>query len=103
VVLKDQVAEATLLATDNGRRLAQDVVDIRTAWLSQITARSDSAAWRLEDALFEQPLVNAEYVANILDVSDRTARNAIAALERDDVLSQPPRSDGTGCGRRRQC
>lgn len=82
-----QVAEATLLATDNGRRLAQDVVDIRTTWLSQITARSDSAAWRLADALFAQPVVNAEYVATTLDISDRTARNAIAALEREDVLA----------------
>jgi Fic family protein len=82
-----QVAEAALLATDNGRRLAQDVVDIRATWLSQIAARSDSAAWRLADALFAQPVVNAEYVATTLDVTDRAARNAITVLERDGILS----------------
>lgn len=82
-----QVAEAALLATNNGRRLAEDVVELRTAWLSRITARSDSTAWRLADALFEQPVVNAEYVASTLGVTDRAARNAIAVLERDGVLA----------------
>ena len=80
-----------MAATVNGRRLADDVMGLRAAFQDQIKARSDSAAWRLVDALFAQPVVNADYVAATLAVSDRGARNAIAVLERAGVL-QPSTS-----------
>ncbi|MBL0886861.1 Fic family protein [Myceligenerans sp. I2] len=86
-----QVADAALAATANGRELSQDVLDIREAWRSQLAVRSDSAAWRLVDELFAQPVVNAGYVASVLDVSDRSARNAIDALEKVGILT-PARS-----------
>ncbi|WP_318843148.1 Fic family protein [Myceligenerans pegani] len=81
-----QVADAALAATANGRKLSQDILDIREAWRSQLAVRSDSAAWRLVDELFAQPVVNADYVASTLDVSDRSARNAIDALEKVEIL-----------------
>lgn len=61
-------------------------MSLRTAWRDQITARSDSAAWRLADALFAQPVVDADYVAATLDVSDRGSRDAIDVLEKATVL-----------------
>lgn len=81
-----EVAHAALAATANGRVLANDVTELRERWRETITARSDSAAWRLADALFSQPVVNADYVSSLLDVSDRGARNAIEVLERAEVL-----------------
>ncbi|UJP40608.1 Fic family protein [Cellulomonas palmilytica] len=82
----EQVAHAAVAAVANGRRLADDVMALRETWREQIRARSDSAAWRLADALFAQPVVNADYVAATLDLSDRGARNAVDVLERAGVL-----------------
>lgn len=82
----EQVAHAAVAASTNGRRLADDVMSLRAAWQDQIKARSDSAAWRLADALFAQPVVNADYVATTLAISDRGARNAIEVLTTAGVL-----------------
>ena len=90
-VIVEQVAYAAVAATTNGRHLADDVMALRAAWQDQIKARSDSAAWRLIDALVAQPVVNADYVAATLAISDRGARNAIEVLEKAGVL-QPSTS-----------
>jgi len=82
----EQVAHAAISATLNGRQLAADVMQLRAEWRDQVSARSDSAAWRVADALFAQPVVNAEYVARTLELSDRGARNAIGVLETAGVL-----------------
>lgn len=88
----EQVAYAAVAAVRNGRRLADDVMALRETWREQIRARTDSAAWRLADALFAQPVVNADFVAATLSLSDRGARNAIDVLERAAVLR--PSSSG---------
>ncbi|WP_250442607.1 Fic family protein [Actinotalea sp. C106] len=85
-VIVEQVAYAAVAAIINGRQLANDVMALRAGWQDQIKARSDSAAWRLADDLFAQPVVNAEYVAATLAISDRGARNAIEVLEKAGVL-----------------
>ncbi len=85
-VIAEQVAYAAVAATANGRHLADDVMGLRASWQDQVKARSDSAAWRLIDALFAQPVVNADYVAATLVISDRGARNAIEVLEKAGVL-----------------
>jgi Fic family protein len=82
-----QVAHAAMAATANGRELADTITNIRERWRSMIRARSDSTAWRLADTLFAQPVVNADYVARTLGVSDRGARNAIETLEAAGVLT----------------
>jgi hypothetical protein len=82
-----QVAHAAMAATANGRELAATITSIRERWRSMIRARSDSTAWRLADTLFAQPVVNADYVARTLGVSDRGARNAIETLEAAGVLT----------------
>lgn len=83
-----QVAFGAVEAVHNGRQLAGEITGIRTRWHEQIKARSDSGAWRLADALFTQPVVNAEHVSHELGVSDRAARNAIAVLEGAGVLKR---------------
>lgn len=81
------VAEASMTATANGRALAASISDIRARWREQITARSNSSAWPLSDALFTQPVVTAEHVSGLLGLSDRGARNTIDVLVRDGVLT----------------
>lgn len=77
-----------LSAIDNGRVLARELSDVRQEWITRIKARSDSIAWRLVDLLFTQPVVNAEFVARKLGVSDRGARNAIDMLEAAAALQR---------------
>ena len=38
--------------------------------------------------LFQQPYVDAATVAEMLDVTDQTARNALSELEASDVLEE---------------
>ncbi|ACZ32251.1 filamentation induced by cAMP protein Fic [Xylanimonas cellulosilytica DSM 15894] len=82
-----QVAQAAMTAAANGRELAAHITEIRTRWREQITARSNSSAWALSDALFAQPVVTAEHVSRTLGLSDRGARNTIDVLVRDGVLT----------------
>lgn len=83
-----RVSLAAVDATRNGRQLAEDVMTIREDWMGRIKARRDSAAWALADALFSQPVVNGEYVAQTIGVSDRTARNVIDTLVAAEVLTE---------------
>jgi Fic family protein len=84
--IAEQVAHAAIAAMANGRRLADDVTSLREEWQGQIRARSDSAAWRHADAHVAPPVVNADYVAATLGLSDRGARNAIDVLQAAEVL-----------------
>src|SRR5699024_256656 len=90
-----ELAMGARQAAANGRELAQEVTGIREGWMGTIKGRSDSAAWRLADHLFTQPVVNAAYVARALGVSDRGGRNAIGKLVDAGILRQ------TVLGRRR--
>ena len=83
-----EVGDAALRAVTNGRMLATEILELRADWVEQITARKNSIAWRLADALFAQPVVNADWVARTLGVSDRGARNAIEALTAAGILEE---------------
>lgn len=92
-----RLSEGALVAADNGRELASEIVAIRNTWQERIRARSDSSAWRLADHLFAQPVINAEYAVRSLGVSDRGARNAIDVLVEAEVLGL----SRVGTGRKR--
>lgn len=83
-----EFAGAAVDSVANGRRLTADIAGIRDAWRSRIAARSDSGAWRLSDALFEQPVINGDYVQRALSLSTRGALNAIGKLVDAGVLTQ---------------
>ena len=82
-----EMSHAALAAVANGRQLTGEVVSVRDAWRNQITARSDSSAWRLADVLFSQPVINADRAATELDISARAARTAIDTLVTAGVLT----------------
>jgi len=63
------MAEASLLAVDNARQLVAEVHEVQKGWRSTIKARSDSAVWRVLDLIARQPVINAEAVANHLDIA----------------------------------
>lgn len=82
-----QVAHAALSSVAQGRRLGGEMLALREEWREGMTARSDSAAWRLLDLLFSQPVVTAGWASEVLGVSDRAARNAIDVLLGAGVLA----------------
>ncbi|VTR78703.1 Fic family protein [Cellulomonas hominis] len=82
-----QASEAAVAAVINGRQLAHDMIEIREGARSALTARSDSAAWRLIDLVMRQPVVNAGRVAQELGVSTRGARNALDELTASGLLT----------------
>lgn len=65
------------LAAVVGARVASEVDKVLDSWRAINTDRADSASHRLAALLVEQPVVDARYLAQRLDVSDRTARTVI--------------------------
>lgn len=80
VPIVQQICRASLLAMDNGRRLVDDLADIRERWSARLTARRDAAVWRLIDLLIRHPVVNNALVARELGISDVAAQTAIDRL-----------------------
>lgn len=72
--------EAAIAAIVNGRRLAADLHDIDAQWRDQLTARSDSAAWRILPVLLSQPAVTSHLVQHQTGVSQPAADRALRQL-----------------------
>lgn len=83
-----QFAQAARFAARSGRELVDDLATIRDEYRAKITARSDSAAWRLADELVGQPVVNTAWVSAHLAVSSVSAQSAIDHLEAAGVLNE---------------
>ena len=81
-----QFARATVLAIDNGRHLVADLRAIREGWTDLITARSDSAIWRVADLLTRRPVVNAALLARELGIDSTNAHRYLNPLTAAGVL-----------------
>lgn len=79
-------SEAAFIATANGRRLVADLRTIRSTWETRIRARRDSAAWRVADLLLRQPVVNARFAANELNVAPNNVYRLFEPLLRAEVI-----------------
>lgn len=71
------LADALELAVVIGSRIASDMDAVLDAWNAANTDRAGSASHSLPALLVEQPVVNAAYVAEHLDITDRAARTLI--------------------------
>jgi Fic family protein len=81
-----RLADACLAGVANGRELVTELRDIRAGWAARVTARRDSAVWRLADLLIRQPVVTADHVAAQLGVAASNAYRYLAPLEQAGVL-----------------
>lgn len=79
---------ATRVATALGRELIDDLAALRDAWQLRLTARSDSVAWRIADALVGRPAISANSAAERFSVTPAAARTAIQALVDAGILRQ---------------
>jgi Fic family protein len=84
----ERLAEASLIATVNGRQLVTELRSIRAEWELTIKVRRGAAAWRLADLLLRQPVVDAATVATELGIAPPNAQRAIAPLVDAGVLTE---------------
>ena len=77
------LTDALELAVVIGSRIASDVDSVLANWRSANNDRAGSSSHKLAALLVEQPVVNTEYVANKLGITDRAARTLVkVACER---------------------
>ncbi|ORB29237.1 Fic family protein [Mycolicibacterium parafortuitum] len=82
----ERFSEATVLAIANGRELVAELRDIREAWNGAITARSDSAVWKVADLLTRRPVVNAALLAQELGIESTNAHRYLNPLTEAGIL-----------------
>lgn len=82
----ERFSEATLLAIANGRELIAELRDIREVWNGAITARSDSAVWKVADLLTRRPVVNAVLLAHELGIESTNAHRYLNPLTEAAIL-----------------
>lgn len=81
-------SDAAVAAVGNGRRLVDDLEDVRTRWFEVTSARRGSGAYRLLDVLVQQHVVDARYVADALEITEQNAQIGIDRLVADGILAQ---------------
>ncbi|BBZ68835.1 Fic family protein [Mycolicibacterium insubricum] len=79
-------SRAGILAVGNGRQLVADLRGIRKNWNDLITARSDSAVWKVADLLTRRPVVNAALLAQELGIESTNAHRYLNPLADAGIL-----------------
>lgn len=82
----ERFAEASVLSIANGRELVTQLRGIRESWNSRITARSDSAVWKVADLLTRRPVVNAALLADELGIESTNAHRYLNPLAEAGIL-----------------
>ena len=82
----ERFSQATVLAIANGRQLISELREIRQNWNSVITARSDSAVWKVADLLTRRPVVNAALLAQELGSESTNAHRYLNPLTEAGIL-----------------
>jgi Fic family protein len=62
-------ADAAFRAIANGRQLVVEIRQIRETWRESVTARADSATWRIADLLLRQPVLNTAVLNTELGIT----------------------------------
>ncbi len=84
----ERFSQATVLAIANGRQLVTELRDIRETWNTVITARSDSAVWKIADLLTRRPVINAALVAEELGIESTNAHRYLNPLTEVGILAE---------------
>lgn len=82
----ERFSQATILAIANGRQLVADLRAIRETWNDVVTARSDSAVWKVADLLIRRPVVNAALLAQELGIESTNAHRYLKPLTEAGIL-----------------
>jgi Fic family protein len=82
----ERFSQASILAIANGRQLIADIRSIRENWNHVITARADSAVWKVADLLTHRPVVNAALLAQELGIESTNAHRYLNPLTEAGIL-----------------
>ena len=82
----ERFARASTRATANGRQLVTELRDIRESWNDKITARSDSAVWKVADLLTRRPVVNGVLLRDELGISTDHPRRYFGPLTEAGIV-----------------
>ena len=80
--------DATFSAINNGRALATELDTIHQNWRTNLTARSDSVAWRILPILLSQPALTSKVVQERCGVSQPAADRALHQLLADGIMQR---------------
>lgn len=86
--LVDQFVRASSRAVDNGRRLVQEVREIRTGWDERIPARRGARTYDVADLLTRQPVVNAQVLRDELGIGPTNVRRHMDLLTEAGIVSE---------------
>ena len=64
----ERISEASVLAVVNGRQLVAELRAVRADWDDRISARRNSAVWRMVDLLMRRPVVNSAVLSAQLGI-----------------------------------
>lgn len=79
-------AHASLLAIENGRQLVTELRDVRADWVQRISARSDSAVWKIADLAIRHPVLTTRSLESDLGIPVKNATRYLNPLEDLGVL-----------------
>jgi Fic family protein len=82
----ERFTDAAFAALGNGRQLVADLRRIRSEWESRVSARRDSAAWRIADIAIRRPVVNAASLSRDLAIPQTNVYRALRPLVDAGVL-----------------
>jgi Fic family protein len=83
-----QLTEASFAAIVNGRQLVEELRTVRDEWDSRISARRDSATWKVASLLMRHPVVNAQLVSHELGISANNVYRYIDPLVDAEALTE---------------
>ena len=82
----ERFADASERAVANGRQLITQLREIRASWNDRVTARSDSAVWRVADLLTRRPVVNGVLLREELGISTDHPRRHLGPLTEAGIV-----------------
>lgn len=86
VPIVEKFAQASIRAIVNGRQLISELRDIRSSWNERLTARSDSAVWKVADLLTRRPVVNSVLLRNELGLRTDHPRRYLDPLAEAGIV-----------------
>ena len=88
LAIVEELADAIEIALSIGGAAVSKIEVLLDSWHELIEERKGSAIHKLPELLVEQPVVDAEYVASKLGISDRMARNVLARAGEYGIVRQ---------------
>ncbi len=82
-----QFGEAAFAAVGNGRRLVNDLRDVRSGWEHRVRARRGTAAWRVADLLVRRPVIDVPCVVAEVGVARQNVYRTVEPLVATGVLT----------------